>query len=59
MQQRERRHHRSAELWTVVMRQGRSLEEVAREFSMTTGRLERLLIAFGRRRARQLESSPG
>jgi hypothetical protein len=49
---KEKQARRSAELWRRVMREGRSVDEVAREFSIAPTRLERLLIAFGRRRVR-------
>jgi hypothetical protein len=50
---RAKQYRRSAELWAYVMREGRCIEDVARQFSISPMRLERVLIAFGRRRARQ------
>ncbi len=49
---KEKQARRRAELWRRVMREGRPLDEVAREFALAPNRVERLLIALGRRRAR-------
>ena len=37
-------------VWVLVMREGRSVEAVAKEFDTTPARLERILRAIGRRR---------
>lgn len=37
-------------VWSLVMREGRSVEAVAEEFDTTPARLERILRAIGRRR---------
>ena len=37
-------------VWLLVMREGRSVEAVAKEFDTTPARLERILRAIGRRR---------
>ena len=41
----------SERLWTHVMREGRAVEDVAREYALSRTRVERLLIALGRRKA--------
>jgi hypothetical protein len=46
---------RAERLWTRVMREGRSLEEVAREQRMSPVRLERILMALSKRRALTLK----
>jgi hypothetical protein len=38
------------------MREGRCLEDVAREHAVSQRRLEQLLLAFGKRRARRIGS---
>jgi hypothetical protein len=38
------------------MRQGRPIEDVAREHALSPRRIEQLLIALGRRRAQRLRS---
>jgi hypothetical protein len=48
------RRSRAETLWRCVMREGRCLEEVAREHEVSRHRLEQLLLAFGRRRARRM-----
>lgn len=47
----------SERIWTRVMREGASIEEAASEFGISAQRLERVLIAVGRRRvARETRS---
>jgi hypothetical protein len=46
---------RSEQLWTHVMREGRTVEDVAREYALSRTRVERLLVALGRRKASQLK----
>jgi hypothetical protein len=41
---------RTARIWTRVMREGVSIEVVARELSTSTKRIERVLFAIGKRR---------
>ena len=51
----------SERIWTRVMREGISVEEAASEFGLSTHRLERVLVAVGRRRVAQQtrdESAP-
>jgi hypothetical protein len=47
----------SDRIWTRVMREGISVEEAASEFGLSMHRLERLLIAVGKRRVAR--DSPG
>jgi hypothetical protein len=54
MQLTVRRSSRAEALWRYVMREGRSIEEVAREQALSQRRLEQLLLAFGKRRARRM-----
>jgi hypothetical protein len=39
--------------WVLVMRRGHSIEEAAAELDIPANRLERLIMAFGKRRAAQ------
>jgi hypothetical protein len=50
------RRSRAEALWRCVMREGRCLEDVAREHAVSQRRLEQLLLAFGKRRARRIGS---
>ena len=43
----------SDRIWTRVMREGISVEEAATEFGLSMHRLERVLVAVGRRRVAQ------
>jgi hypothetical protein len=45
----------SERLWTHVMREGRTVEDVAREYALSRARVERLLVALGRRKASLLK----
>jgi transposase len=55
MNNRRKQERGSERIWTRVMREGASVEEAATEFGLSTQRLERLLIAVGKRRvARQM-----
>lgn len=51
----------SERIWTRVMRQGISVEAAATEFGLTAQRLERVLMAVGKRRvAREVyQEQPG
>ena len=46
---------RAEKVWTRVMREGNSVEEVAREQRMSRVRLERILMALSKRRALSLK----
>jgi hypothetical protein len=46
---------RAERLWRRVMREGRTVEEVAREQRMSPARLERILMALSKRRAHTLK----
>lgn len=48
------RRSKAEALWRCVMREGRPLYEVAREHAVSERRLEQLLLAFGKRRARRM-----
>ncbi len=50
----------SERIWTRVMREGVSVAEAANEFGLTARRLERVLLAMGKRRvARELGHGTG
>ena len=48
------RQSKAEALWRCVMREGRCLEDVAREYAVSQRRVEQLLRAFGKRRARRM-----
>jgi hypothetical protein len=48
----------SERIWKRVMREGVSVEEAASEFGLTTQRLERVLMAVGKRRIAR-DNMPG
>ena len=48
--------HRAEQLWRCVMREGRSIDEVARQHAISNPRVVQLLIALSKRRALQLRS---
>jgi hypothetical protein len=52
----KRTSKRTETLWRRVMREGHTLDQVAVESRMKPARLERLLIAMGKRRAMALKS---
>jgi hypothetical protein len=50
----KRTSQRAQLLWRSVMREGRSVDDVARQEGMSLSRLERMLVAIGRRWAAKL-----
>ena len=52
-----KRHSQRAEyFWRCVMREGRSVDEVAHEHAISSRRLVQLLLALGKRRVCRLKS---
>jgi hypothetical protein len=47
---------RAEKVWTRVMREGLSVDDVAREQQMSRPRLERILMALSKRRAQSLKT---
>lgn len=54
---RKRKHSQRAEqLWRCVMREGRSIEDVARQHDISSHRVSQLLLALSKRRAVELRA---
>jgi hypothetical protein len=58
VQQTKRTSQRAQDLWRLVMREGQSVDQVATACGIARARLERLLIAIGKRQARSLQNQP-
>ena len=56
MSKNKRPSVRAEKVWTRAMREGHSVEEVAREQRMSPLRLERILMGLSKRRALSLKT---